>query len=330
MTTPSDHERADQQPPQQDKPAETPTEEASEPTPDLASRLELSSWAARRWADLVEAIAEPEIVEKGMEIARRRRGPTVRVAPGEVSVMVPDPPRSRKTVALTAPVIEHEHWERVAKRAASDPMLSATIIAGELPAEIQTAAAHAELHLVPPASDLSARRGRATLEWDENVAAAAVAFAHRLDGEPGLLLTFRGMTGEAFRELVRQRAALASSGGRGAPAYAQRPPIGPDQEPPPLEMTVDAFWAAGAGLAEIETPIRPPQHPHSLLRRLGASPFQDRARFPLIGLLATCYDLMTEAEVARAAAPPEVEPSAGFEAESEGDGETGAGASGLD
>jgi len=296
-----------------------------EPTPDpqdelpadLGARLELDAWPAQRWADLIESLIDPEILEKGIEIARRRRGPTVRVSPGEISVMVPDPPRSRRTVALEAPVIEHEHWERVAKRAAADPILSSQIISGELPAELQAAAAHAELHLLPHPADLVARRGRLALEWDENVAAAAVAFARRLDEEPGLLLAFRGMTAEAFQELVRQRAALASSGGRGAPAYAQRPPIGPDQEPPPLELSLDSFWAAGPGLAELETPIRPPDHPHSLLRRLGASPFQDRARFPLIGLLATCYDLMTQAEVARAAAPPETETDAETEADAE-------------
>ncbi len=296
-------------------PSEQPETTAPPEPRDLSEQLGLKAWAAQRWADLVEAVAEAEAVEKGLEIAKRRRGPTIRVAPGEVTAMVPDPPRSRKTVAFECPVIEHEHWERVANRAAVDPILSSTIIAGDLPADLQTLAASADLHLVPAASDLTPKRGRATLEWDENVAGAAIAFAKRLEDEPGLLLTFRGMTPEAFRELVRQRAALASSGGKGASAYAQRPPIGPDQEPPALELLLDTFWSAGPELQSIETPISAPDHPHSLLRRLGASPLSESSSFPLIGLLATCYDLMTEAEVRRGAANPD----SVFDGEPEGD-----------
>ena len=265
----------------------------------LVERLEVDSWAARQWVHLIEAAAEPETLEPGIEISRRRRGPTLRVAPGEVSALVPDPPRARRTVSFLTPVIEHEHWERAAKAAAAEPVLSARLIAGEFPPEIDRVCAASELRLTPGVSQMSVRRGRARLEWDENVCAAAIVFAKRLDEDPGLLLTFRGMTPEAFRELVRQRAALASSGGKGAAAYAQRPPIGPDQEPGPLEMALDSFWSAGPELGALETPIRAPQYPHSLLRRLGASPFE-QAQFPLIGLLATCYDLMTEAEVRRA------------------------------
>lgn len=265
----------------------------------LAERLDITTWAARLWVELVEETAEPAMLEAGLEIARRRRGPSVMVSPGEISATVPDPPRSRKTLSILSPAVEHVHWERAAKRAAEMPMLSAQLIAGELPPEIETAASAGELRLLPNANEISAKRGRLALDWDENVCAAAVAFGKRLELEPGLLLTFRGMTTESFRELVRQCAALSSSGGRGAAAYAQRPAIGPDQEPPPLELCLDSFWAAGPDLDDVQTPVRAPQHPHSLLRRLGASPFEG-AGFPLIGLLATCYDLMSEAEVRRA------------------------------
>lgn len=265
----------------------------------LCERLELSGWAARMWIDLVESVADPEALEAGLDIARRRRGPSVLVSPGEISATVPDPPRSRKTISILAPAVEHVDWERAAKRAAEAAMLSAQIIAGELPAELETAASAGGLSLLPGVGELSAKRGRTALGWDENVCAAAVTFGKRLDTEPGLLLTFRGMTPESFRELVRQCAALTSSGGRGAAAYAQRPAIGPDQEPPALELCFDSFWSAGHELDDVETPIRAPQHPHSLLRRLGASPFEG-VSFPLIGLLATCYDLMSDAEVRRA------------------------------
>ena len=272
----------------------------------LSERLSLESWPARGWLELTESAADPAAVEGGLTIAKRRRAPTVRVSPGEVSALVPDPPRSRRTVSLLVPAIEHAHWERLAKRVAEQAILSAKVIAGELPEDLEAAAAATGASLLPSAGEIDLRRGRVRLEWDENACAAAITLARRLEEEPGLLLTLRGMTHEAFEELVRQRAALSSAGDRGAPAYAQRPPMGPDQEPPPLELALESFWSAGPGLGEIETPVRPPEHPHSLLRRLGPSPFEN-ASFPLIGLLATCYDLMTDAEVARAAAAGEAE-----------------------
>ncbi len=273
--------------------------EPAAPPQTLLQRLEVASWAACQWIELLERHAEPPALELGIEIAKRRRGPTVSIAPGEVSAMVPDPPRARRTVSFLSPAIDHEHWERAAKLVAQESILSARLLAGEFPPELDAVVAAADLKLIPTDGHLAVRRGRVHLEWDENVCAAAIAFARRLDTDPGLLLTFRGMTPDSFRELVRQKAALTTAGRKGAAAYAQRPPIGPDQEPPALELTLDTFWAAGPGLSRIETPIRPPKHPHSLLRRLGASPFENAA-FPLIGLLATCYDLMSEAEVRRA------------------------------
>jgi hypothetical protein len=40
-------------------------------------------------------------------------------------------------------------------------------------------------------------------------------------------------------------------------------------------------------------PISTPDVSHPLLRRMGASPFQG-AKFPMVGLLATCYDVISQ------------------------------------
>ena len=53
----------------------------------LAERLGLTGWAARQWIELVEQTAEPRHIELGIEISKRRRGPSVRVAPGEASML---------------------------------------------------------------------------------------------------------------------------------------------------------------------------------------------------------------------------------------------------
>src|SRR5690606_31706193 len=65
---------------------------------------------------------------------------------------------------------------------------------------------------------------------------------------------------------------------------------GPDTPPsPPLEASIEDFWEAGPALESFETPLRKPEVSYALLRRLGPSPFTE-GRFPLVGLLATCYN----------------------------------------
>jgi hypothetical protein len=58
-----------------------------------------------------------------------------------------------------------------------------------------------------------------------------------------------------------------------------------------LDESVADFWAVGDGLSRLDTPIEPPPISCVLLRRLGSSPFPE-GRFPLLGLLATCYDMI--------------------------------------
>jgi len=70
----------------------------------------------------------------------------------------------------------------------------------------------------------------------------------------------------------------------------------------PLAEALDRFWEAGPELELVDLPVEPPAVSHALLRRLGPSPFPE-SRFPLVGLLATCYDVVSKraAEGARAA-----------------------------
>jgi hypothetical protein len=50
----------------------------------------------------------------------------------------------------------------------------------------------------------------------------------------------------------------------------------------------------GRSIEELDLAMDKPAASHVLLRRLGASPF-DQAKFPLVGLMATCYDVISEA-----------------------------------
>jgi uncharacterized Zn finger protein len=147
--------------------------------------------------------------------------------------------------------------------------------------------------------------------WTADVCCLAAIIAERLDHDPMLIFTLRGLGQDELSERLRQRRAVDGASASGAPAYAPRPIAAAESPAPPLEACMAEFWSPGPGLDDLETPLRAPLVKHALLRRLGPSPFKG-GKFPLVGLLATCYDTISEA--ARTGADSDAGPDA--EAES--------------
>lgn len=133
--------------------------------------------------------------------------------------------------------------------------------------------------------------------WCKHVCCLAYLVAERFTTDPFLIFTLRGLPREELLERLRQRRVAASSGAGGALVYAPVVPGVSDKDPIPLEQTIPDFWDAGPGLEHLDTPLEKPEVSHPLLRRLGPSPFGGPGRFPLVGLLATCYDVISEAAI---------------------------------
>jgi uncharacterized Zn finger protein len=131
--------------------------------------------------------------------------------------------------------------------------------------------------------------------------------AERFSRDPFMIFALRGMTREDLLESLRQKRALAAArSGKGAdgaptstgsdrpvPAYSPRiPGVGEDLAPA-LELCLGEFWRTGPQLQDVDLALERPSTGHLLLRRLGTSPFPD-GKFPLVGLLATCYDVISD------------------------------------
>jgi uncharacterized Zn finger protein len=158
--------------------------------------------------------------------------------------------------------------------------------------------------------------------WCKHVCCLAYLIAHKLSSEPFLMFTLRGMEGHDLLERLRQRRTLAGAAGGNTPVYPQRVPGVSDAPFPSLEESIEKFWDAGPGLDQIDLPLSPPPVSHPLLRRLGPSPFTG-AQFPLVGLLASCYDVIGEKAQTPAEAAPEPQADASSDPPSlEGDDES--------
>lgn len=166
-----------------------------------------------------------------------------------------------------------------------------------------------------------------TTPWCKHVCCLMFLIAERLGQQPLLLLGLRGMPESDLIERLNQArvlaglqrgggasgAALAVSGP--APIYTPHVPL-PDRASRPLEDSLTPHGAAGFweapdpdALAELDCSMTPPEVSHPLLRRLGASPFNG-AKFPLVGLLATCYDVISSSAIQGEPTDPPAHPSA--------------------
>ncbi|MCA3005482.1 MAG: hypothetical protein LW650_01935 [Planctomycetaceae bacterium] len=146
--------------------------------------------------------------------------------------------------------------------------------------------------------------------WCKHVCCVMALVAEKLATDTFLMTQLRGLSKDDLLERLRQKRAVASanresqpgsqgggsgtgrSGDRPVPAFVPRLPGLADQPSPGLDTQIDNFWRIGPELAEIDLTLGPPEVSHPLLRRLGVSPFTS-AKFPLVGLLATCYETIS-------------------------------------
>lgn len=276
------------------------------------------AWSGQRWMRLVEELAPNESLAEGLRYAQTGQTRTLATDHGRITARVQGRLPAAYGVEIRLPVFEFGEWEHALASMAAEARHVAGLLAGDVPAVIEECFAPHGLRLFPSLpSDLTVsctcaaanRSVRSALglahpeapesPWCKHVCCVMALVGDRLGRDPFLIFHLRGLAREDLLERFRQKRALggpgaeeAAAAGRQVPVYVPRLP-GIDDAPagPSLEQALGAFWTPGDALDALELPIREPEVSHVLLRRLGASPFEG-SRFPLVGLLATCYDLI--------------------------------------
>jgi uncharacterized Zn finger protein len=315
-----------------------------------------ASWVTQRWMRLVEAVAPGDQLAEGLEYARLGQTRSLDITPGTITARVQVRMPRAYTVTIRLPTYSPEQWAPVIDAMVAQARYAATLLAGELPPNIedlvvpcglklfptdpsdvatscncsiftgiplQLAIPRAPMHQpaapaaagavtagggeppmpaapvpAPPPEPATAPRAPA-IPWCKHVCAAMALVADRLAADPFLIFALRGLPPDDLVERLRQRRSAAGAGratGGGAPIYTQHLPGIADRTSAPLESTLSSFWSMGPSLADLDLPVVHPEVPHPLLRRMGAPPFTG-AKFPLVGLLATCYEVVTNAMV---------------------------------
>lgn len=309
------------------------------------------SWASARWMRIAEQFAPGDQLAEGLEYARTGQTRQMEITAGMISTRVQGRMPQAYRVTLRVPTFTPEQWDSITGAMSGQAKYAASLLASELPPNIEDLFAPVGLHLFPPdLSDMSVscdcdvfrRRlggdggggvGEAAVPTVSvaSIAAGAVAkgtvpvkpalsksaakkpespsprlckhicctmylVAERLAQQGLLVFALRGLGESDLLERLRTQRAIAGlqrSGGAAAPVYTPHLPS-VSSASAELASCVHTFWqGAGEELREIDMPIEPPAVTHPLLRRMGASPLGG-AKFPLVGLLATCYDVISE------------------------------------
>lgn len=326
------------------------------------------TWASARWMRIAEQFSPGEQLAEGLEYAKTGQTRQLDISAGMVAARVQGRMPQAYKVTLRLPTFAAEQWDTITGAMSGQAKYSASLLAGELPANIEDLFAPVGLNLFPlDLADLSVscecdvfrrrlggeaavpsvsvasiaagaaakgtgagapptaagaskgvapakggKKGEAvpSLKLCKHICCTMYLVAEKLAQQPLLIFAIRGLPESDLLERLRTQRAIAGlqrTGGSAAPVYTPHLPISTRMDDA-LEESVQDFWAAPGGadvgsLEGLDMPIEPPAVTHPLLRRMGASPLTG-AKFPLVGLLATCYDVISEKVIREAEGEP--------------------------
>lgn len=253
----------------------------------------------RRWLDDVRAcVSDQALFDEGISYARLGQIISLEVRPGRIESTIQGRCARAYRWSIAWPTFEQEACERIISSLSGEARLAHGLGEGEISRELlDVLDAHAMALLpvrgaqgaTPTCTCPQVRDGKLT--WCKHAVAAAHLFAERLDAQPALAWTIRGVDPVELAERIRLKRTIDSGAG---PATAHQPL---DRsilavEPQPLDCLIDSFYDLRPEIASFETRLALPEVSHVLVRRLGPSPFPE-SRFRILGLLSTCYDLVS-------------------------------------
>jgi len=266
------------------------------------------NWPAGAWLDRLLAPYADETRSEGLDFARRGQTVLLNVEPARIVATVQDCAPRPFEIRIELDSIGREDWDRIVNSMAREAKYTAKLVSGDVSAEIAEPFAAAGLSLLPEPGQVTVKCG-CGVEHCRHAVTVLYLVAERMDSDPLMILTLRGLFGPRFLERLQEARLLATSGvSRAHPIPGTAAAI---RALPPMEQAIETFWNTGTGLETFRRERRMEHAPHALLRRLGNAPLE--GRFPLVGLLASIYDSVAVAarrrlteldDVAVAIAPP--------------------------
>lgn len=270
------------------------------------------SWAGQRWLRLIELGSDGTALSEGLEYCQLGQTRRLEVGAGKVSALVQGRLPKAYRVTLELGTFSRDQWDRLVETMIEQALYSAKLLAGEVPPSIEDVFAPLGLRLFPsepvegqqsevvPVCTCDEPRSEG-LPWCKHACCVAMILANELAKDPWIIFRLRGMEKQELLDRLRHHRSISVAVGAAAPVYEPQVPALEDVPDEPLESCLDRFWSARAPMRQLMLAAEAPAVSHPLLRRLGASPFEE-GTFPIVGLFATCYDVITKDAVERVVA----------------------------
>jgi len=219
-----------------------------------------ATWWGRRWMQTLESFGMESRLTRGRSYARGGQVLSIDIGSGSIQAAVQGSRPKPYTIKITLATLDDAGWKRVQEALQSEPLLTARLLAGEMPEEIEAVFKKAGSPLFPERiKDLSANCSCPdSANPCKHLAAVYCLLAEEFDRDPFHLFVLRGRDRETL---------LQSLGGDTSPD------IEPTAPPEPLPTDPAAFWEGiHSALPPIFGPLRRPSVNAPILRQLGPFP----------------------------------------------------------
>jgi uncharacterized Zn finger protein len=242
------------------------------------------TWWAERWIEALEELMDAGRLRRGQRYARQGQVLSIRERDGVVTARVQGSSNKPYNVTIALEPLGDAQWDEVLDALAEQALFAAQLLAGEMPADIDTVFRAAGVSLFPSQPG-ELETSCSCPDWAEvckHVAAAHYILGERFDEDPFLLFRLRGRSAkEVMAELRARRGDEATATQEASEASAS------------LHEELEHFWDGVAG-EPLKFSIKSPTAPFSVLRRLGQPSF---LREDIVTILKPAYEAMSEAAI---------------------------------
>jgi uncharacterized Zn finger protein len=245
------------------------------------------TWWAKRWMMVLESFDLGARLTRGRSYARSGQVLSIDIEPGMIQAKVQGSRPKPYTVKLKVKTLSEGEWRKVAEALSEQALFAAKLLAGEMPNEIEDVFRQAGLSLFP-ASERDLETDCSCPDWSnpcKHIAAVYCLLGEEFDRDPFLLFRMRGITREAFTDLL---SGLTDTSDESAAEQAAALP------PEPLTTDTTLFWTGQPLPEDFFGEVSAPPVTAALPRRLGNFPFW-RGEAPLLEALTPFYTRAAQA-----------------------------------
>jgi uncharacterized Zn finger protein len=235
-----------------------------------------ATWWARRWIDVLESFDIGARLQRGRSYARKGQVLSIDVSKASVQAKVQGSRAEPYVVQIKVRPLMPSEWKRLAEQLSQQAIFAASLLAGEMPQQIEEAFTGAGMSLFPEKSrDISS--SCSCPDWSnpcKHIAAVYYLLGEAFDQDPFLIFRMRGMDRDEFTALLGEKRLLAEAC---AP------------EPEPLPANAEEYWRARPIPADLLGDVNVSRPVAALPRRLGNLQFW-RGEVELAKALEPAYE----------------------------------------